>query len=246
MAHLSDFHVGGFRPVEWLERIVDRVNQLRPDIVVITGDLADHGASNTRDALTVLRRLETRLGCYVVLGNHDIQMGRVTSLRSAVSGMPEMSGVTLVEDNVRILDTHGIKLAIGGISSPRGWWPQDNPALNRRVSSVVSRLSESPFSMLLSHHPEAFDVAASAGVDLIFAGRMHGGQIALGLKGSRLSIASLLTRYPYGVYRKGTSVMNVTSGLGESLLPARFGTPPEIVLLTLRSEAPDVAVGIAQ
>jgi hypothetical protein len=88
VAHLSDFHVGGFRPLEWLERIVERVNKLRPDIVVITGDLANHGDANTRDAIAALSLLETRLGCYVVLGNHDVRMSGTTDRMSAESETP--------------------------------------------------------------------------------------------------------------------------------------------------------------
>jgi hypothetical protein len=91
------------------------------------------------------------------------------------------------------------------------------------------------FNLLLSHNPDVFPVAAAQGYDLTLSGHMHGGQVTLELLSPALNPARILTRFVRGLYRDGERVCYVTRGIGTLGVPARFGSRPEITLLTLTS-----------
>lgn len=221
IAHLSDFHLGvpsrGRRAVE---RGVAWVEERQPDLVCLTGDLL----SRARGQRT-LRELLERLGHpYVVLGNHDIAVSRDPFSRAVELEALE-HGVLLSDESV-VVELRGQEIEVAGVD-PRSW-------LAKRRSRFPE--TTAPFRLLLCHFPNVLDRVPRDRWDLILAGHLHGGQIVLPYGFGRLLFAHPRARYPQGVFRRGSTAMHVSPGLGTTFLPLRFFARPEATELVLRCE----------
>lgn len=226
ITHISDLHVGRlFRP-EHLSRLVDAVNQLKSDIIAVTGDLVDHSADFMPAACDALAQMDSRCGRFVVIGNHDL----IDSPEKALQELRRREPLLLVDRMLPLL-IDGETIQIAGLfwsryDEARG----QDPGHAGRVANTLTGADSNRFTIALAHHPHAFDPLADRGVDLTLAGHTHGGQLMLTPPGARTPIGggSLLFRYIWGEYRRGESVLQVTSGVG-NWFPVRINAPAEIV-----------------
>lgn len=212
LVQLSDLHLGSTRP-EYARKVVAAVNDLKPDAVVITGDVLDSVHSVSIDGLQELKKLEAPVFC--VTGNHENYAG----LDQAVTVLRRAGFTVLRTQSVRFSGVHIIGL-------------DDDP----RPSTVSKRLKliniePEQFNILLYHRPEGFKDAAAAGIDLMLAGHTHGGQIF-----PFSAVIRLRFDYPSGMYRHGQSTLHTTQGTGTWGPRMRLGTTSEIVVLDLRKE----------
>jgi len=205
--------------LEKFSRVVQRAVQLRPDLVVLTGDILDAGLRGETDAARIGAGLQARCGVLAVLGNHEFYHGVEASSRA------------FRDMGARLLRNEALSLPGGlqvvGIDDIRtaGLSAQD-------VSTILARLDPTRPSLLISHQPLDFDVAARAGVGLMLSGHTHEGQIfPFNL------IVRLVYPYFHGLYEKDGSWLYVTSGTGQWGPPMRLFTRAEIVRLTLRRRA---------
>lgn len=222
---ISDIHVAGpDMPPARLERLVSRINALRPDLVLIAGDFVSDKRTATRhysvaEAVAPLGGLRARLGSVAVLGNHD-HWRDAGATREA-----------LAKAGVKLLDNDAIQLgplAIGGL----------NDAFTRRddLPATLRRLRALPGArLLLSHSPDPF-AQLPADVALMLAGHTHCGQIALPLIGPLSTMSAYGDRYACGLVRERGQTLIVGAGVGTSMLPLRIGVPPDLWLIELRSE----------
>ena len=216
---ISDVHVGSVTmdPAR-LTRIVAQVNALRPDIVLIAGDFAsDHDRTGTAELAGQLRplaRLTPRLGVVATLGNHDHWAGP-----GVVSAALQAIGVTVLENAM----VQRGPLTIGG-AGDAFTRHQDMPRLSEALRGRAGA------RVVLTHSP---DLAPALGPDmtLLLAGHTHCGQIVLPLYGPLTEVAA--PRYRCGIIRESGRTIVVTGGLGTSVVPLRFGAPPDLWLLTL-------------
>ena len=226
--HLSDLHLGVSKRTAHLEALLERVAELAPDLIVVTGDLADDLGELER-ALAVLARKSPRLGVLTCLGNHeylhDIHRTRSIYERSAVPLLVDR-GVTLVVGRA--------KLHVAGADDP---FELSGEALTRFLERSVARggegAPEGAFRLLLSHRPEGFIPAARQGVHLTLAGHTHGGQ--LGLLGRSVFEALAPEAFLWGAYARGRSRLYTSSGFGH-WFPFRLGCPTEAPLIVLERE----------
>ncbi|MGQ9649550.1 MAG: metallophosphoesterase [Phycisphaerae bacterium] len=226
ITQISDLHVGRlFRP-EHLPGLIDAVNQLKSDLIAVTGDLVDHSVDFMPLACDALADMESRCGRFVVVGNHDL----IDSPEKAVQELYRREPFLLM-DRMSPLLIDGETIQIAGLfwsryDEPRG----QDPGHAGRVITALAGADPNRFTIALTHHPHAFDPLADRGVDLTLAGHTHGGQWMLTPPGARTPIGggSLLFRYIWGEYRRGTSVLQVTSGVG-NWFPVRINAPAEIV-----------------
>ena len=116
-------------------------------------------------------------------------------------------------------------MAVAGIDDLGSGSP-DLPGALRGLDAAIP-------TILLSHRPEIFPLAAAHGVPLTLSGHYHGGQIALALPGQKLSLAHLLSPYPEGLYRLQDSHLYVSRGIGTTFTPIRLNARPEVTLLRL-------------
>jgi predicted MPP superfamily phosphohydrolase len=224
IAHLSDFHLGvPSRGARAVEEAVDWVAARRPDLVAITGDLLTHPRGEP-----LLRSLVERLPgpTLAVLGNHDVGISR--DPQAWASDVDELAPATLLRDEGVMLELRGRRLWVAGLH-PR-------LIVRRRARVDPNTLSrDADLRILLSHFPRVVDVLEPGAFDLVLAGHMHDGQIALPYPGGKVRFAHLSARYPSGVYRTPAGVLHVSAGLGTTFVPFRFAARPEATELVLRS-----------
>lgn len=219
---ISDLHVAGpDMPPERLARIVEQVNALAPDIVMIAGDLVSDKPFATRRydadaAVAPLRQLRAPLGALAVLGNHD-HWRNTAAFRRAVPA----TGVTLLTNQA----VRRGPLTIGGID--------DEITRHADVAKTMRAMDALPGpGLVLSHSPDIVPLLP-ARIPLVLAGHTHCGQIRLPLIG-RISTASRYgERYACGRIEEAGRTILVTAGLGTSIVPLRYGVPPDLWIVTL-------------
>lgn len=221
VAVLSDFHVGPYKRAGWVEKVVARTNQLKPDLIFLLGDYV-MGRQGATDDLAVLEELEAPLGVFAVLGNHDYDANRQEEIRQTLVSL----GITVFFNSseiIRLSDNANLRLA--GINDL--WNDPD-------MAQIAVGFAEEEDIILLSHNPDAILFNESSVVDLIIAAHTHGGQIRLPFVGPLSSVPSNLgDKYSEGLFSFGQTELFITSGLGETGPRARLFNPPEIVLLRL-------------
>lgn len=236
IAHLSDIHLTGKFAPEFCSFIVDRTNEWRPDVTVITGDIIEKAACIDW-APDTLGRLQAEDGVYFVLGNHDKRMAAsdVARLRQV------LTGAGLVDMGAKSLEIslRGQKVLLAGNELP--WFPAaEVPPLQSGLGGETS--TSSAFRILLSHSPDQIGWARSRGFDLMLAGHTHGGQIRLPLIGPIVAPSRFGVKYASGLFHEPPTLMHVSRGLC-GVHPLRYNCPPELALLTLRSAARSSAAG---
>ena len=223
IAHLSDFHLGvPSGSARAIERAVTWVEERRPDLVLVTGDLLTHPRGEPQ-----LRKLMERLGpsAYAVLGNHDF--GDARDPLAAPSRLEDLSPVRLLRDESVLLELRGRKVQIVGVDPTSYRAGRANPGEHAR--------EDADLRILLCHYPQVFDVPGSARYQLVLAGHLHDGQIAIPYGVGKLRLAHLNWRYTKGLYRRRGSVLHISPGLGTTFVPFRFFARPEATELELRS-----------
>ena len=222
VAHLSDFHLGTpSRGARAVERAVDWVEERRPDLVVITGDLLTHPRGEPR-----LRELVARLPrCYAVLGNHDF--GDARDPLAKPSHLEELAPSRLLRDEAETIEIAGRSVQIVGV---------DPTSYRRCASRPEDRADpEADLRILLCHFPRIFDQLAEGTFELVLSGHLHDGQIAIPYGREKLRLAHLRGRYAKGLYRRNGSVMHISPGLGTTFVPFRLFARPEATELVLRA-----------
>ncbi|MFG2518740.1 metallophosphoesterase [Streptomyces sp. NPDC048527] len=222
IAVVSDIHLGPLLGRSHTERIVRRVNALRPDIVTIVGDLADGRASQLGPAARPLRSLESRYGSFFVTGNHEYLYDGVEDWLDEMRGL----GVRpLVNERVEIRH-NGSYVDLAGVEDLAGEDTGRGPDLDRALAGRdVSR----PV-VLLAHQPVFADEAARHGVDLQLSGHTHGGQMF-----PLTAVTALSNPVASGLGKVDDTTVYVTNGAGFFGPPVRVGAPADISLLELRS-----------
>lgn len=235
ITHLSDLHIGQLTTIAHLPQIIETAKQCEGDLIAVTGDFVDLSLNVLDDVIDALARLEAPLGVYMVPGNHDYLSDGpefVRRFRGAKLKLMLNEAVNVARD--------GKTISVAGIDYADK--PHQLARMVHRTIRVTRSSTKSDLSLLLAHHPDAFDQAAKQGVDLTLSGHTHGGQFVLsnkrGKKGS-IGLGSLAFRYPRGLYQRGNSYLYVNSGVG-SWFPLRVKCPAEVACLTLRSRAQDL------
>ena len=224
IAHVSDMHVGRFTSGRVLRRMVSAVNELRTDLVLLTGDLINDALAVLDDSLGLVRRMEARFGVYMIEGNHDlIENGLEFERRVKASDVP-----FLLDESV-IVSVRGLPIQLLGLSWTRARQNRDQ-AISLAVGKLLEQRQADVFPILLAHHPHAFDGAAGAKMPLTLSGHTHGGQLMLN---EQLGFGPALFRYWSGLYTREESKLIVSNGVG-NWFPLRTNAPAEIIHLTLR------------
>lgn len=225
LAHLSDFHLGvPSGSARAVESAVAWVVQRQPDLVLLTGDLLTHPRGEPK-----LRRLLERLGpaTYAVLGNHDF--GDARDPLAAPSRLDDLSPAHLLRDDAVELELRGRRVQLVGI----------DPVSYRsgRADPEGRADPDADLRILLCHYPYVFDRVRPGVYELVLAGHLHDGQIAIPYGRGKVRLAHANWRYAKGLYRRGESVLHVSPGLGTTFVPFRFFARPEATELVLRRGA---------
>jgi predicted MPP superfamily phosphohydrolase len=220
---ISDMHVGRFTSGRVLREIVRVVNELRADLILLTGDLINDTLADLVHALDLVQSMEARFGLYLIEGNHDLIDNAAEFERRM-----KRSGISFLLDESTVIDIRGAPLQLLGLSWTR---PRENTdaAIASSVRQLLKQRQPDSFPILLAHHPHAFDAAAEASIPLTLSGHTHGGQLMLS---EQYGFGPALFRYWSGLYVIGGSKLIVSNGVG-NWFPLRVRAPAELVHLTL-------------
>ncbi len=222
IAQISDLHVGTFVGERELAEGLSRVDEIRPDLLVVTGDLIDFDPGRTPQLVRFLRSVRARDGVVAILGNHDYYSGVPEILATLRAG-----GIDVLVNagkTVRPLDGGGFALlGVDDLWARRSGG--DGPDLTRALSMVPPDVPR----ILLAHQPAFFEQACGQ-VALQLSGHTHGGQINPGFRP-----IDLFSRYVSGRYERTGSTLWVNRGFGVVGPPVRLGAPPEVTRIVLAS-----------
>ena len=229
IAHLTDLHVGQFTRGAVLDRIVAATNDLRADLVLFTGDLINFALSDLDAALAVASRLRGSHGVFLCEGNHDLfEDAAMFRTRTRAAGLRllvnESASVTIRGAAVQLL---GLRWGARD-SHPHDAASRGDLAIAGSMQELLAQRQPEAFSILLAHHPHAFDYAT--GIPLTIAGHTHGGQL---MATPTLGFGPILYRYWSGLYRDKARALIVSNGTG-NWFPLRTRAPAEIIHITLR------------
>lgn len=232
---LSDLHVGPYKNDAYIRRVVDRVNELVPDVVLLAGDylLGDTADETVARDLAPLQSLHAAFGTFAVLGNHDHGLYRTLlglnlptdDPGEAVGAILTEAGITVLQNENTVIDFGTNRLAIAGIEDR--WFPTSD------VSKALAGIPAGTPIILVAHNPDVILDKRSGSASLIIAGHTHGGQIRLPGFGPIPRLPTRLGRvFDQGVFEitKQTTLM-ITRGVGESGPRVRLFAPPEILLI---------------
>ena len=234
IVHISDIHARSFSKREKsLQRAVDKINALDPDMIAFTGDLITMTPDELDPISEALSSMKARDGVFSVLGNHDYcmysdmsQTEKQKCLEDLIIKEREM-GWDLILNEHRIIRKGKDSIAVIGVenTSPSRHFP------SRGDLNKASEGTEGMFRLLLSHDPMHWE-AEIIGKDypLTLSGHTHAMQVSL----FGWSPSSLIFKQHKGLYTEGNQSIYVNKGLGETIFPARIGAIPEITLITLK------------
>ena len=237
IAHLTDLHVGARVPAELLERAVRRAVELRPDLIVLTGDIVHGHPAQIPYARRLLAPLVTpgasRYGAVAVMGNHDHYAGAAL-VRHAL----ESIGIRTIDNDRLFLTTRGLSataadapaLCIAGLGDL--WMDRTNP------TAAFRDVPESAPRLLITHQPDTAELESltrhgAPRIDLMLCGHTHGGQVRLPFLGTPFIPSRHGAKYAGGLVQGPAFPVLVSRGVGMSLLPLRFNVPPEVGAVTL-------------
>jgi predicted MPP superfamily phosphohydrolase len=224
LVQLSDIHLSPFLTETEFAKVIDTANDLRPHLILVTGDLISSYGDPLDACLHQLSRLRSDAGVVGCLGNHEIYAGTeaYTTAQAARLGIP------FLRYTAQQFRFGGAPVNIGGVDYQKMNWH------SHYLRGAEQLVVPGALNILLSHNPDVFPTAAAQHWDLTLAGHTHGGQVNVEILHESLNVARFYTPYIYGLYRSGPSSIYVTRGIGTIGMPARLGAPPEIALVRLR------------
>ena len=228
IAQVSDMHVGRFTSGRVLRDMVRAVNELRADLVLLTGDLINDALTSLDEGIDLVRAIDPRLGLYLIEGNHDL-----IENASEFERRVKESGIPFLLDESAIVSVRGAPVQLLGLSWTRHHAPNHDAEISRSVRALLQQRRPDAFPILLAHHPHAFDAAVEAQMPLTLSGHTHGGQLMLN---EQLGFGPAIFRYWSGLYTRGQSKLIVSYGVG-NWFPVRANAPAELIHITLRREA---------
>ena len=246
IAIVTDIHAcDPWMSLERIEGIVDRTNALNADVIVLLGDYVAGVHQVTRiipssEWAKVLAGLKAPLGVHAVMGNHDYWVDRAVQQAgrgpTAAHRALEAAGIPVYENDVVRLTKDGRSFWLAGLGDQLAYYPAKRYSRVHRLGAddlagTLAKVTDDAPVILMIHEPDAF-TKVPARVSLTLAGHTHGGQVRL-FGYSPVVPSAYGNRFAYGHVVEEDRHLIVSGGLGCSILPVRFGVPPEINLIEL-------------
>ncbi|MDW0118439.1 metallophosphoesterase [Sporosarcina thermotolerans] len=229
IVQLSDIHDSEFG--EDNSKLVNKVKQLSPNAIFITGDFIDGNRYDLEQSLKIIRQLQAVAPFFYVTGNHEISTNDVEFIKGKLD---ELGVHVLTNESIIIGDE--VKIAIGGIDDPLSSSLAEEQYVEEALEKAFEDVPEDMFKMLLSHRPYELDSYVTKRIDLVFSGHAHGGQIRIPGIGALIAPGQgWFPEYTSGIHEKSGTHLVISRGLGNSIIPIRVFNQPEIVVVTLKS-----------
>jgi predicted MPP superfamily phosphohydrolase len=221
IVQFSDLHAGPTIKRRFVERVVEEVNALRPDLIAFTGDMVDGSVSHLREEVAPLRELSAPYGKFFVTGNHEYYSGAEQWIEEA-----DKIGFNVLMNEHKVISRSDGSIVLAGVTDFAA-----GSFIKTHVSDPAAAIAQAPSSIpriLLAHQPKSIFGAEKAGYDVQISGHTHGGQFFPWDNFARLN-----QPYLKGLHKHGKTVIYVNRGVGYWGPPLRLGVPPEITVFTL-------------
>jgi uncharacterized protein len=240
MVQISDIHSGSFDNKKAVEKGVQKILDLKPDLILFTGDLINDRATEMQDYIDVFSRLKAPMGVYSTLGNHDYgeyvkwpdkaaRDQNIEDLKKLEAGM----GWRLLMNEHVVLEKEGQEIALIGIEN---WSAKARFPKYGKMWEAYPGAEKYPFKILMSHDPshwEAEVIPKYGDIDLTLSGHTHGMQFGVEIPGFKWSPVKYVYNQWADLYEKGKQKLYVNRGYGFIGYPGRVGILPEITLIEL-------------
>ncbi len=240
IVQISDIHSGSFDSHKQVQKGVDMINELRPDIILFTGDLVNSQSNEILPYMDIFSQLRARYGVYSTLGNHDYgdyhnwpsEAAKAEDFEKFV-GYHAKLGWKLLRNEHEVLDIDGHPLTLIGVEN----WSESNrfPKYGD-LAQAYQGVDPDSTQILLSHDPSHWDaeVQQYPGIGLTLSGHTHGMQFGIEIPGFlKWSPVQYVYKQWAGLYRKKNQNLYVNRGYGYLGYPGRVGILPEITLINL-------------
>jgi predicted MPP superfamily phosphohydrolase len=241
IVQVSDLHLGSFNyNYSKLESAVEKINNLKPDYIVITGDLVNNYAWELRGWEVIFNKLIAKKGKYAILGNHDYgdyskwdSIKDKTSNFEAIKQFYRTIDFRLLLNESEILSKNNDQIAIIGVEN----WGKSAYKQYGDLQKGIAKVNSIPFKILLSHDPSHWEeeVLTKTDIVLTLSGHTHGMQAAFQFKNLQWSPIKYKFKHWTGFYKYKAQYLYVNRGLGWLGFPARIGMRPEITLIELKT-----------
>ena len=233
IAHISDFHNTKFGKDN--AKLINMLKEADPDIIAITGDIIDSRRTDIDVSFTFVEEILKIAPCYYVTGNHE---ARVSEEYTLLKEKMAQAGVIILENDCLSIEREATTIEIIGLEDPTFRVIGSVAEEAEVVSDVLPKLttSDDNFRILLSHKPEFFDIYVESDIDLVLSGHAHGGQFIIPLIGGLIAPGQgLFPELDSGLFEKDETILIVSRGIGNSVIPLRINNRPEIILIDLHS-----------
>lgn len=234
IAFISDVQADRYTDGARLKRYVDKINEQKPDIVLIAGDVITSTPDYIETAANYIGKIKSKYGTYSCVGDHDNWAYRkdyVRSLREVEKALIDHN-VEMIDNELRYFEFDSTRIGVSFIT--HNYVTDISETTLRNIASS----NKADFKIFLTHQPQEFLInsAVKNNYDLFLAGHTHGGQITLVFPFIQLTPTLVETRYIKGDFYFNNMLAVVCGGLGMSLAPVRYNSTPEIVMVTLQNK----------
>ncbi len=234
---ISDLHLGSFSDSEPLERAVEMINDLNPDVIFFTGDLVNDRSLEIVPHINTLKKLSAKFGIYSILGNHDYgdyyrwnsDSDKLNNLQHLKDLQRSLGWKLLLDENEKLI-LNSQHITVAGIQN---WSSRANFARYGDFDKATSEIDNDSFTILLSHDPSQWRsqvVDHDTFIDLTLSGHTHGFQFGVDIPGFKWSPVQYVYKEWAGAYSTKSKTLYVNRGLGFLGYPGRVGILPEITL----------------
>jgi len=240
IVQISDVHSGSFTNKDGLQKGINKIMELKPDLILFTGDLVNNKHDEMLEYMDIFAQLKAPLGVYSVFGNHDygdyVNWGSIEEKRANQEKLKEIHakmGWRLLWDEHVAIERNGEQIALIGIQN---WSALGNFPKYGNLARAHAGSEKYPFKILMSHDPTHWDAEVRpkfSDIDLTLCGHTHGFQFGVEIPGFRWSPVQYVYNQWAGLYKEGNQTIYVNRGFGFIGYPGRVGILPEITLLEL-------------
>lgn len=230
IVQISDLHNAKFGKNN--QKLVGRIRECEPDMIVLTGDLVDSNHTNVDRAVQFVDEIVKICPVYYVTGNHEywLEKSEYDELMDGLIG----AGVVILDDQVVEISMGDAKFRLVGLDDKSLADGTLGTLLNNAQNVAYEDSEKKEFTVVLAHEPQYLARYASSGVDLVLSGHAHGGQFRLPFVGGIVAPdQGFFPEYTAGEYYMDGTEMIVSRGLGNSVIPVRLFNFPEIVCVEL-------------
>lgn len=240
IVQLSDAHLGGFYGNrEKLEEVVSIIDDIKPDLLMFTGDMVNNFASEMEGWTSMWSRMNAPMGKFAILGNHDYgdysswptRAAKKSNLQGIIRQEQEMGFRVLLNENVMIERNHE-RIYLAGVEN----WGLPPFKQYGDLEKAMTGIPEDAFVILMSHNPDHWvkKVNQKTSIPLTLSGHTHGFQFGLEVGNFKISPVQLIYKYWAGLYKSDNQYLYVNRGLGYLAFPGRVGIWPEITLIEMK------------